>query len=73
MLLMPSKTPQPIADRLHAAMKAIMAEPEMKEKISAIGLIPNESPSIDGMRSYIEAERVKWGGLVKQLGLEGSQ
>ena len=38
-----------------------------------IGLIPNETPSIDEMRRYIQSEHVKWGALVKQLGLEGSQ
>jgi len=25
------------------------------------------------MRRYIQSEHVKWGALVKQLGLEGSQ
>ena len=73
MLLMPAKTPGPIVDRPHAEMKRIMAQPEMRGRISAIGLIPNDSPSIDEMRSYIQSEHVKWGALVKQLGLEGSQ
>jgi tripartite-type tricarboxylate transporter receptor subunit TctC len=73
MLLMPAKTPGPIADRLHAEMKRIMAAPDMREKIAAVGLIPNDSPSIEEMRGYIAAEHVKWGALVKQLGLEGSQ
>jgi len=73
MLLMPAKTPKPIVDRLHAEMKRIMADPEMQEKVAAIGLIPNDTPSVDEMRAYIQAERTKWGGLVKQLGLEGSQ
>jgi tripartite-type tricarboxylate transporter receptor subunit TctC len=73
MLLVPSKTPQPIIDRLHAEMKRIMLVPEMREKIAALGVIPNDSPSIEGMRSYIQSERSKWGAMVKQLGLEGSQ
>jgi len=73
MLLMSAKTPKPIVERLHAEMKRIMAEPEMRERIAAIGLIPNEPMSIDEMQSYMEAERSKWGSLVKQLGLEGSQ
>ena len=73
MLLMPAKTPRPIADRLHAEMKRIMAAPDMREKIAAVGLIPNDSPSIEEMRGYIASEHVKWGALVKQLGLEGSQ
>jgi tripartite-type tricarboxylate transporter receptor subunit TctC len=73
MLLVPSKTPQPIIDRLHAEMKRIMQAPEMQAKIAVLGLIPNDSPSIEDMRSYIRSEQLKWGALVKQLGLEGSQ
>jgi len=73
MLLMSSKTPRPIADRIHAEMKQIMADPEMQAKISAIGLIPNPPMSIEEMQGYIKSERVKWSALVKQLGLEGSQ
>jgi tripartite-type tricarboxylate transporter receptor subunit TctC len=73
MLLVPSKTPQPTIDRLHAEMKKIMQDPAMREKIAALGLIPNDSPSIADMRSYIQSERSKWGAMVKQLGLEGSQ
>jgi tripartite-type tricarboxylate transporter receptor subunit TctC len=73
MLLVPSKTPQPIIEKLHAEMKRIMLDPEMREKISGLGLIPNDGGSIDEMRKYIAAERAKWGELVKQLGLEGSQ
>jgi tripartite-type tricarboxylate transporter receptor subunit TctC len=73
MLLVPSKTPQPIIERLHAEMKRIMQDPEMQAKIAALGLIPNDSPSIDDMRGYIQSEHLKWGAMVKQLGLEGSQ
>jgi len=73
MLLVPSKTPQPIIDRLHAEMDHIMKDPAMREQIAALGLIPYDSPSIEDMRSYIQSERLKWGGMVKQLGLEGSQ
>ena len=53
MLLMPSKTPRPIVERLHTEMKRIMAAPDMREKIAAVGLIPNDSPSIEEMRGYI--------------------
>ena len=73
MLLVPSGTPKEIVERLHAEMKAVMAEPELKAKIADIGLIPFDTPDIDGMRAYLTAERAKWGGLVKKLGLEGSQ
>jgi tripartite-type tricarboxylate transporter receptor subunit TctC len=73
MLLVPSNTPRPIIDRLHAEMKRIMEAPDMRAKVAALGLIPYDSPSIDDMRSYIQSEQLKWGAMVKQLGLEGSQ
>jgi tripartite-type tricarboxylate transporter receptor subunit TctC len=66
-------TPRAIVDKLHAEMKAIMATPEMQQKIMDIGLIPHDSPSVEGIQGYIKLETEKWGALVRQLGLEGSQ
>jgi tripartite-type tricarboxylate transporter receptor subunit TctC len=54
-------------------MKRIMATPEVQQKILNIGLIPNETASVEGIQAYIKAETEKWGGLVRQLGLAGSQ
>jgi len=71
-LLAPAATPRPIVERLHAEMKKIMGDPEMKKLASNIGLIPMDTPSIDGIEQYFKTEREKWGTLVRQLGLEGS-
>jgi tripartite-type tricarboxylate transporter receptor subunit TctC len=72
-LMVPSKTPKAIVDRLHAEMKKIMGDPEMKKRSADIGLIPFDSPSIEGINDYIKSERVKWGALVDKIGLKGSQ
>jgi tripartite-type tricarboxylate transporter receptor subunit TctC len=72
-LLAPAKTPKDVVDRLHAEMKKIMSDPDMKQKVANIGLIPIDPPSVDGTRDYIKAEQVKWGALVEKLGLKGSQ
>jgi len=66
-------TPREIVDRLNGEMKRIMAAPEMRQKIMNIGLIPHESPAVEGIQRYIKSETEKWGALVRQLGLEGSQ
>jgi tripartite-type tricarboxylate transporter receptor subunit TctC len=71
-LLAPAATPKPIVDRLHAEMKKIMADPEMKKLASNIGLIPVDTPSVDGIQQYFKSERDKWGTLVRKLGLQGS-
>jgi tripartite-type tricarboxylate transporter receptor subunit TctC len=54
-------------------MKRIMQAPEMRAQITALGLILNDSSSTEDMRSYIASEQLKWGAMVKQLGLEGTQ
>ena len=66
-------TPREIVDKLHGEMKRIMAVPDMQQKIKNIGLIPHESPSVEDIQAYIRSETEKWGALVGQLGLEGSQ
>jgi len=71
-LLAPSATPAPVVERLHQEMKKIMADPEMIKLTEKIGLIPVDTPPVDGIKSYIASERDKWGDLVKQLGLAGS-
>ena len=50
-----------------------MATPEMRQKVMNIGLIPHDSPDVEGTQRYIKSETDKWGALVRQLGLEGSQ
>jgi tripartite-type tricarboxylate transporter receptor subunit TctC len=72
-LMAPEGTPRPVIDRIHAEMKRIMNAPEMKQKTGAMGLIPVDTGPIEDARAYIKAEGEKWGGLVTQLGLAGSQ
>jgi tripartite-type tricarboxylate transporter receptor subunit TctC len=67
-----AETPQPIVDRLHAELKAIMAEPETLRKIKALGLIAQPVQEADATRAYVKADAAKWGGLVKELGLAGT-
>jgi tripartite-type tricarboxylate transporter receptor subunit TctC len=66
-------TPRPIVGRLHAEMVRIMADPEMKKRVMKIGLIPRDTPSVEGIQAYMKAETEKWGALVTSLGLAGSE
>jgi tripartite-type tricarboxylate transporter receptor subunit TctC len=71
-LFAPAATPKEIVDRLHQEMRRIMAAPDMQKRAADIGLLPLESPSVDGIRAYVKSEHDKWGSLVRKLGLEGS-
>ena len=72
-LLAPAATPRDIVDRLHEEMKRILAAPDIQQRIASLGLLAHPTPSIDGVQQYMRAEREKWGSLVKNLGLAGSQ
>ena len=72
-ILAPAGTPEPIVQKLHAEMKRIMAEPQIREKVETLGLIPFDTPSLADLRTYLAGEREKWGNLVRSLGLQGSQ
>ena len=45
----------------------------MKQKITAIGLLPVGTPSLDDIQKFIASEREKWGSLLRKLGLQGTQ
>ena len=72
-LLAPAGTPTEIIDRLHQEMKRIMSTPEMKKRVSDIGLLPIDPLSLEDIRAYIKSEQEKWGSLVRKLGLAGTQ
>jgi tripartite-type tricarboxylate transporter receptor subunit TctC len=60
-LFAPAKTPRNIVDRLHTEMQRIMAVTTMQKLVADLGLIPLDSPSIEGIESYMASEREKWG------------
>ena len=72
-LLARAGTPREIVARLHEEMKRATATPEVRERILGFGLIPVESPAIEAIQDYLKSEEAKWGGLVRKLGLAGSQ
>ena len=50
-----------------------MALPEVKKQIIDIGLIPMEPPSVEEMQTFLAAEIARWGKLVQQAGIAGTE
>ena len=72
MLVARAGTPKPILERLNAEMKRIMGAPEMQQRISNMGLIPLDPPSLADTDRYIKSETTKWRPLLTAIGLAGS-
>jgi tripartite-type tricarboxylate transporter receptor subunit TctC len=72
-LLAPAATPAPIVDRLVREMMRITGESSFQQRVSAVGLIPRAPMTSPQMEGFLKAERVRWGGFVKTLGIEAAQ
>jgi len=73
MLTAPGETPGAVVDRLHGDLKRVLAAPEMREQIVKLSLLPMDTPSVDDMRGFVKSEVVRWGGVVEQAGIAGSE
>jgi tripartite-type tricarboxylate transporter receptor subunit TctC len=72
-LVAPAATPPEVVDKLHAAVKQIMAEPAVQQRFVDLGNIPLTSPPPDELRRYVKSEIVRWGKVVTQAGLAGAE
>lgn len=68
-IVAPPKTPQPIVDKLHAALVASLTSPEVKEKLALQGaVVVGNTP--DEFAAYIRSEIDKWAEVVKAAGVK---
>jgi tripartite-type tricarboxylate transporter receptor subunit TctC len=67
-LLAPAGTPQPIIDKINAALRKIVAAPDVLQRIALDGGDPLPS-SPQEYYSDIEKEEAKWGALIRKLKL----
>jgi tripartite-type tricarboxylate transporter receptor subunit TctC len=72
-LLAPAATPKPIVDRLRDEMRKVTSDAAFQKKVTEIGLMPIPPMTPDEMTAYIKAEQVRWGAIVRKLGLAGSR
>jgi len=63
-------TPQPIVDKLHAAVVQALKDQKTRDLMTGAGMIPSTSPSSAAFRSFVAAESAKWKGVVSELGLK---
>jgi len=73
MVAAPAGTPKSVVDRLNADFKAIVAAPEMQQAMVKLGLIPNVTAPADELKRYLDEEIGRWGKLVKDVGIAGTQ
>jgi tripartite-type tricarboxylate transporter receptor subunit TctC len=68
-LAMAPGTPQPIVNRLNAELKEILAEPEIKERLSQLGGVSNWSTP-EQMKNQVAREIGRWNRVIDQKNIE---
>jgi tripartite-type tricarboxylate transporter receptor subunit TctC len=73
MVVAPAATPRHIVERLHGEIRSIMAQRDVKEQIAKQGLLPVDTPSVASLQVFVKTEIARWGDVVHQAGIAGSQ
>jgi tripartite-type tricarboxylate transporter receptor subunit TctC len=68
-LLAPAGTPAPIIEKLAADVKAVVADPDVREKLVAQGAVPQSSTPAQ-LQALIDADRARYGKIIRDKGLK---
>jgi len=73
LVVAPAHTPPEIVNKLHDEIKTLVAQPEIQQQMIKMGLIPVDTPSVEQLQNFVASEIIRWGKLVQQAGIAGSQ
>jgi tripartite-type tricarboxylate transporter receptor subunit TctC len=65
----PAKTPAPVIEKLHGAIKAAVEDQTVQENLLKAGIEPLTSTP-EELRAYVVSETGKWADIVKAAGIE---
>jgi tripartite-type tricarboxylate transporter receptor subunit TctC len=68
-IIAPAGTPQPVVDKVHGAIEAVLTSTETKKYLDNEGAAPVPMSSAD-FGKFIVSETEKWGPVVKQAGMK---
>jgi len=66
-LFAPAGTPQPVLDRLNAAVSAAMHDNQVRELLATEG-IEAQGSSSEQFRAFLQTDAARWAKLVKESG-----
>src|SRR4030088_2643083 len=68
-VLVPTGTPRPIVDKLHAAIVTVLAEPEIQARMRKSGVVAVGSKSPEDFKAYMDVETAKWTKVIQESGV----
>lgn len=70
-LYAPKGTPQPVLDRLNAALRAAMDDPTVRQRMTDLSadIVPVDKMTPAGLKTFLESEIAKWGPVIQKAGI----
>jgi tripartite-type tricarboxylate transporter receptor subunit TctC len=67
----PLATPQPVIEKLSAALRAALKDPDVKNRLAAAGAetVPAERATPDALRAHLKSEIDRWGPIIQKAGV----
>jgi tripartite-type tricarboxylate transporter receptor subunit TctC len=69
----PAGTPKEVVSKLQTALTAVLAMPDVQRQIVNLGMIPSSISSPEELERFIGSEIARWGKVVAQAGLAGTE
>lgn len=64
----PASTPAPLLERLNADLRAVLAQPDVRERFAQLGATPLATP-LPASNAFLASEREKWTRVVNTAGI----
>jgi tripartite-type tricarboxylate transporter receptor subunit TctC len=68
-LVFPARTPAPIVERMHREVVAVLAMPEVRAQLEAVGLDPHPSDPAS-FHALIKSDYARWARVVREAGIQ---
>ncbi len=68
-----SGTKPDVVNRLHDDIRAVIKAPEIWQQMITMGLIPIDTPPVDELQGFVKTEIVRWGDIVRKIGIAGTE
>jgi tripartite-type tricarboxylate transporter receptor subunit TctC len=69
-VLVPSGTPRPVVEKLHAAIVKVLGDPAIQARMRNVGAIAVASKSPEEFKAYMDSETAKWTKVIRENGLK---
>jgi tripartite-type tricarboxylate transporter receptor subunit TctC len=69
----PAGTPKEVVSKLRAALAEVVVLPEVQQQLIRVGMVPTAIAQPAEVARFVESEIVRWGKVVTQAGLAGTE